>query len=125
MVSNVPRMGISVAFAGIAVADYETARAWYERLLGREPDMVPTEGEAAWQLAEAGWLYVVADAERAGSSLLTLLVDDLDEHLAQLAGRRLFPDGSQMIPGVVRKATFTDPDGNLVTFGQSLGGDGS
>lgn len=30
-----------------------------------------------WQLTEAGWLYLVADADRAGKALFTLLVNDL------------------------------------------------
>ena len=66
---------------------------------------------------------MVADAPRAGSALLTLLVDDLDSELAQLAERGLAPDDVETIPGAVRKATFTDPEGNLVTFGQTLGGE--
>jgi hypothetical protein len=31
-------------FAGIPVTDYEAAIACYERLLGRAPDVLPTEG---------------------------------------------------------------------------------
>jgi hypothetical protein len=37
-------------FAGVAVADYPSARAWYERLIGRPADFNPHENEAAWQI---------------------------------------------------------------------------
>ncbi len=59
-------MAITQAFAGVAVADYGSALAWYERLLGRAADFHPHETEAVWQLTETGWIYVVGDANRAG-----------------------------------------------------------
>lgn len=64
-------MAITEVFAGIATADYRSALAWYERLLGRPPDLLPKEDEAAWQLTEAGWIYVRGDTNRAGKALLT------------------------------------------------------
>ena len=67
-------MSITETFAGVAVADFPAPRAWYERLLGRPPDMVPHETEVVWKLTEGGWIYVVGDPERAGGSLVTLLV---------------------------------------------------
>ena len=33
-------------FAGLPVADYERAVAWYGRLLGAEPSFLPNETEA-------------------------------------------------------------------------------
>jgi hypothetical protein len=59
-------MAITVVFAGIATGDYDSALAWYERLLGRPPDLIPKEDEVAWQVAEMGWIYLIADASRAG-----------------------------------------------------------
>jgi hypothetical protein len=47
-------MAITELFAGIATADYEKALAWYERLVGRPPDMIPNENEAVLQLTETG-----------------------------------------------------------------------
>jgi hypothetical protein len=64
-------MAITVLFAGVGTADYDSALPWYERLLGCPPDLIPHETEAAWQLAEAGWMYLVADPDRAGEALLT------------------------------------------------------
>ena len=40
-------MGMDVFFAGVPVKNYQAACTWYERLLGRPPDMLPNEIEAA------------------------------------------------------------------------------
>lgn len=114
-------MGINDLFAGIPVADYESAAAWYERLFGCPPDFFPNSNEAVWQVAGNGWVYVVGDAERAGRALLTILVDDLDEQLAGLAKRGLEAGAIDELPGTVRKAAITDPKGNMITFGQPAG----
>jgi predicted enzyme related to lactoylglutathione lyase len=111
-------MAITVLFAGVASADYDSALTWYERLLGRPPDLIPHETEAAWQLAEAGWIYLVADPDRAGKALLTLIVDDLDEQIASLAERGLVTGAVETLTTGGRKATITDPEGNMITFAQ-------
>ena len=103
---------------GVATRHLEPALPWYERLLGRPPDLVPNENEVAWQVAGNGWIYLVADPDRAGRALLTLIVDDLDGHLAQLAERGLTAEGIEVLPGVGRKAEFTDPEGNRITFAE-------
>ena len=36
-------------FAGLAVSDYKVSLRWWEGLLGRGPDMLPTAGEAVWR----------------------------------------------------------------------------
>jgi predicted enzyme related to lactoylglutathione lyase len=111
-------MDYTEVFAGLAVADFPAALVWYERLLGRPPDLVPNWHEAAWQLTESGWIYVVGDSTRAGKALLTVLVDDLDERIAEFAERGLAPLRIDTLPNLVRKATITDPEGNQITFGQ-------
>jgi catechol 2,3-dioxygenase-like lactoylglutathione lyase family enzyme len=105
-------------FGGIAVADYARAVGWYTRLWGRPPDMVPHEAEVVWWLTSSASLYVVADRARAGKGLLTVIVDELDRLLAQLAGRGLTPESTEGFPGELRRAVFSDPEGNRVTFGQ-------
>jgi predicted enzyme related to lactoylglutathione lyase len=115
-------MAVSYLFAGIPVADYDAARPWYERLIGRAPDMLPHDREAAWQLSETGWIYVVADAERAGRALVTLLVDDLDSEVAALAERGIACEPIETVPGKFRRTAVVDPEGNRVAFAQPLGG---
>jgi catechol 2,3-dioxygenase-like lactoylglutathione lyase family enzyme len=116
-------MDATALFAGIAVADLDAARGWYERFAGRPADLVPNEREFCWQLTDTGWIYVVADAERAGRALVTLLVADLDEWLADLAERGLVAETFDTIPDAVRKAAFRDPEGNIITLGQPLAQD--
>lgn len=112
---------IDYVFAGIAVADYSNAIQWYERLFGRKPDVVVRdEIEAMWQLKDAAWVYVVRDLERAGTSLLTILVNDLDIFLQGLRERGIDDWILESVPGLYRKATLTDGDGNTVAFGQNL-----
>jgi catechol 2,3-dioxygenase-like lactoylglutathione lyase family enzyme len=103
-------------FAGLRVRDFQAARAWYERLLG-EPTFLPHAREAVWTLAEDRSLYVVEHPGGAGSSVATVLVDDLDAHLAAIAARGLEPDEIEEYSSGVRKAVFRDPDGNELGFG--------
>ena len=111
-------MSVTHVFLGIPVVDRATAIDWYARLSGHPPDMLPNEREAAWQLAGAGWLYVLVDPPRAGSSLNTLLVDDLDGFLAGLAERRIEAGPVETIGDGVRQAIVTDPDGNQLKIAQ-------
>ena len=111
-------MAVTYVFAGIPVADRDAAAGWYERLVGRPPDLIPNDDEAAWRLTETGWIYVIADAGRAGSALNTLLVDDLDAFLAGLAERKVMAGPVKTIGDGVRVTVVTDPDGNRLQVGQ-------
>lgn len=48
-----PAGPVSHLFAGVAVADFATARAWYERRFGRPPDVESTASEATWHVVGA------------------------------------------------------------------------
>jgi hypothetical protein len=114
-------MAAAHLFASIPVADRDAALKWYERLAGRPPDLIPNEREAAWRLTETGWIYIIADGERAGSGLNTLLVDDLDAFLANLAKRDITAGPVETIGDGVRRTTISDPDGNRLGVGQPPG----
>jgi catechol 2,3-dioxygenase-like lactoylglutathione lyase family enzyme len=96
-------MNFTHVFAGLPVSDYDAAVAWYEELLGKPPDMLPTDGEAMWHLREGGSLYVVVDAEHAGGGHAALAV----ESLGSLPG--------EPGPGGMPTAVVNDPDGNRLT----------
>src|SRR5687768_7037572 len=115
------RMAITEFFAGVAVADFEAMLAWYERLMGKSPDFFPQEGEAVWQVTEHAWIDVVATRHegaggRAGKALLTILVDDLDYQVAQLAARGLPVGRIDVIAESVRSVVVSDPERNRITF---------
>jgi len=104
-------------FAGIPVSDYAAALAWYEKLLGRPPSSFPHDTEAVWELAEHRLMYVVRRPEHAGHAMHTLIVDDLDTRVAQIAQRGLEPAKQETYDNGVRKTTYMDPDGNEIGFG--------
>jgi hypothetical protein len=111
-------MAITHVFASIPVADRDPAMGWYERFAGRAPDLIPNHHEAAWQLSEAGWIYIIVDPKRVGSALNTLLVDDLDGFLARLAQRGVTAAPIEVMGNGVRHVTIVDPDGNRLKVGQ-------
>jgi hypothetical protein len=104
-------------FAGIPVADYTAALAWYERLLGAPPAFFPHDTEAVWELAEHRYVYIVRQPEHAGHARHTLFVADLDALVAQIAGRGLDPARQETYANGVRKITYRDLDGNEIGFG--------
>ena len=103
-------------FAALGVADLAPAVAWYERLLGRAPDLLPNAREAAWQLTDTGWIYLVAGDARAGPTVVTVLVEDIDVLAAGLAVRGVAAGVESAPEG--RRVTLTDPDGNTLAFAQ-------
>ena len=109
-------MNIDVLFAAVAVADLPPAVAWYGELFGRPPDIVPNGDEVMWQVTDAGWLYVVHDEERAGRSLVTLCVADLEQAMAEVAGRGVRTGAIEPVGTAGRKANVVDPEGNTVSF---------
>lgn len=109
-------MPITDVLAGMAVADVESALPWYERLLGRPADALPMDGLAEWHF-RSGVIQVIADPDRAGRSLLTLGVDDLEGELNTLRERGLGPGAiDDETSDKVLFATVTDPDGNAITL---------
>jgi hypothetical protein len=104
-------------FAGIPVGDYAAALAWYQRLLGRPPSFLPHDTEAVWELAEHRSVYIVQRPEHAGHAMHTIIVDDLDALVAEIAQRGLEPAAREAYGNGVRKITYADPDGNEIGFG--------
>ncbi|WP_255954815.1 VOC family protein [Streptomyces odontomachi] len=98
------------------VTDIDTAVSWYERLLGRPADTRPMPGLADWHVSATGWVQVFSSPEHAGSTLLNLVVDDLDQALVDLASRGITAGPVQPGGESVRFAAVHDPDGNRVTL---------
>lgn len=107
-------MPMEVLFAGVRVRELAPAAEWYSRLFGRAADMAPNDDEVMWRVTDGGWLYLIRDPARAGNSLVTICVTDLDEAVAELAGRRIAIGRVAAVGDAGRKATGQDPDGNSV-----------
>ena len=104
-------------FAGIPVADYAVALAWYERFFGGKPSFLPNDTEAVWEVAEHRYVYIVQEPGRAGNALVLSFVDDLDERVAALARRGIEPASRETYASGAAKVTYRDADGNEVSFG--------
>ena len=104
-------------FAVISVTDYAAARAWYERLLGSEPSFVAHDTECVWEVGEHGFLAVNEDPARAGHSVVTMFVEDLEAVVSDVASRGIEPAKRETYSNGVRKTTYRDPDGNEIGYG--------
>ncbi len=114
------RVRPQVLFSGVPVRDHATALDWYSRLFGRDPDLVASDDEVLWQVTGPAWVYVVRDGARAGRSLVSLAVADLDRIIDELAGRGIIAGPVEEVGAAGRKAPCTDPDGNRITFVEVL-----
>ena len=111
--------------ASISVTDLKRSIAWYQDLLGFK---------LLYQLDEMGWcelatevpkvnvgLSQVEQAGGKGGATLTFGVMDIDASRKLLDGKKVRFDGpTQTIEGMVKLATFFDPDGNALMFFQDL-----
>ena len=111
-------MSIEYVFAGLAVTRLDAAIDWYERLLGKPPDMRPNEREATWRVAQTASVYIVADEDRAGHSAVTMFVDDLDAELDGIRGRGIGVGEVETATGLFRRVMIRDPDGNAIQLAE-------
>ncbi len=107
---------INVLFVGIPVANFKAAVDWYAGLLGRPADIVVHESEVMWRLADAAWMYVLHDPDRAGHAIVTIAVADLDAAILDIESRGLVSPPIEIMPGAGRKASFADLEGNHIAF---------
>jgi catechol 2,3-dioxygenase-like lactoylglutathione lyase family enzyme len=109
-------MTVQHVLAVVPVHDIDTAREWYTRLLGCEPDNDPMPSLVEWQPVPGAWIQVFVDPDRAGRTQLNLAVDDLDTEIAAVAARGIEVGDVIDANKGVRLAPVTDPDGNVVTL---------
>lgn len=110
-------MTINHVLAVVAVSDFDTSHAWYQRLFDTPATNIPMPGNLAeWRVTDAGWLQVFHDPKRAGTSMVNFAVADLDRQHADLHARGL--DTGEIIEANkgVRLCSVNDPDNNTVTF---------
>ena len=107
---------MEVLFASVPVADLHAAMGWYGHLFGRPPDIVPNKNEVMWCVAGNGWLYMIEDPERAGRTVVTISVSDLDQFVADLASRGISAGPIDAVGDAGRKANVVDADGNVISW---------
>ncbi len=105
-------------FSSIPVVERDSSIEWYERFAGRPADLIPNDSEAAWRLTDSSWLYILAEPDRAGSALHTLLVDDLDAFVSGIEDRAIAPGPIETMADGARFIVVCDPDGNRLKVAQ-------
>lgn len=111
-------MTVKNVLASVPVKDLSSAKAWYERLLGRPADSTPMPELAEWKFEGGGWLQVYQGPERAGGGSVTLVVENMDRTLRDLEDLGI--DTSAQGSGAeTRTVMVKDPDGNSLAFAYS------
>jgi catechol 2,3-dioxygenase-like lactoylglutathione lyase family enzyme len=109
----------------IGVTDIKRSIAWYQDTLGFQ---------LLYHVEEMGWaelatetprvnvgLSQVEKVQKGGGATLTFGVHDIEPARKALEGKKVKFDGpTRTYEGMVRLATFFDPDGNALMFFQDL-----
>lgn len=103
----------------LPVTDHAKAVKWYEKWIGRAPDLEPTEGIAEWKLAENAWIQVSVDPEFAGRTTVVGGVKDIDAQRSACAAVKVSV-GDVSDYGFVKTADAVDPAGNKIRFVQEV-----
>lgn len=103
----------------LPVADHEEAVTWYQKWIGRGPDVKPMEGVAEWQLAENAWIQVSLDPESAGRTTVIVGVASIDTQRSVCAAAGVAV-GDVNDYGFVKTAEAVDPAGNKILFVQEV-----
>lgn len=106
----------------IRVTDIREGQKWYQTLLNKEPDFIPHEGFAEWELIPGCWLQVAEGVPTEGSGPIRLGVIDIEAERERLK-KDLHVENFEIysreeVP--VKWGTFTDPWGNRVGFFEYL-----
>jgi predicted enzyme related to lactoylglutathione lyase len=105
-------------YAAVSVADIEASIAWYGRLFGRNVDERPMREAAEWRLTDGGGVQLVLDQKRAGKSMVTVGVSDLDAVIKDCETAGVQAKRMNTGSGPFLLAQVSDPDGNVLTFAQ-------
>lgn len=112
--------------AALSVSDFKRSVAWYQAILGFTLDYAVDEmgwGEMSTNVPglTLGISQVETGAGGQGGATLPFAVNDIAVARATLEKQGVRFDGpTNEIPGMVKLATFFDPDGNAFMFSESL-----
>ena len=113
------------AVVQVQVSDFKRSVAWFKEMLGFEEEYVMEEmGWGELRTDVPGFTIGVSvnpEAQASGAVTVVLSVDDIAAARGWLESKGVKFDGpTDEIPGMVRLATFRDPDNNPFMFSQSL-----
>ncbi|RZI72723.1 MAG: VOC family protein [Pseudomonas sp.] len=110
-------MTIRNALASLAVKDIESARGWYEKLLGQQGSM-PMSEVVEWTFPGGGGLQVYALPKHGGHCSCTLVVDDIQDIVRTLEALNIHAL-QRTSSDRVKTVMIADPDGNHIAFAQA------
>ena len=101
------------------VSDIEKSLLWYKKWLG-EPDVVPMEGVAEYELNKDVWLQLSYEGtEKIEKSSIIIGIEDI-KSCKQILGDNGIETGEIQDYEVVLVFDIHDPDGNRISFVQEL-----
>jgi catechol 2,3-dioxygenase-like lactoylglutathione lyase family enzyme len=108
-------MPIETIFAHVSCSNLEESEKWYAKVFGREADRHPMDHLAEWHFTDSAEVQLFEDAEKAGSSTLTLGVLPMDPEVERMrnSGLKVGEVGQADDYYILR---MRDPDGNLVVL---------
>jgi hypothetical protein len=102
----------------VRVTNFSQGLIWYKALLNRDPDLVPHEGFAEWELIPGCWLQVAEGAPADGSGPIRFGVlsieDERNRMITELDVKSFEIFSREEVP--VKWASFSDPWGNRLGF---------
>ena len=106
----------------VRVTDYQEGFKWYKTLFNRDPDFIPHEDFAEWEIVKDTWLQVAKGEPAKGNGPMRLGVQDIyseRERLMKSLDMRM--EEVQTREGVPAAwCSFSDPFGNLIGLFEEL-----
>jgi hypothetical protein len=106
----------------VRVEDFPQGVQWYKTLLNKEPDYVPHENFAEWEILPGCWIQVAKGNPSQGSGPIRLGVYNIEEERKRLINTLQTESfeihSREEVP--VKWATFQDPWGNQIGFFEYL-----
>lgn len=101
------------------VSDIEKSLLWYKKWLG-EPDVVPMEGVAEYELNKETWLQLSYEGnEKIEKSAIIIGIEDI-KSCKEILGNNGIKTGEIQDYEVVLVFDIHDPDGNRISFVQEM-----
>lgn len=98
----------------VRVKNIQEGERWYQTLFNRQPDFIPHEGFAEWEVIPGCWLQVAEGTPSEASGPIRFGVTDIEgereRFIEELNIDRFEIFSREEVP--VKWATFTDPWGN-------------
>jgi predicted enzyme related to lactoylglutathione lyase len=110
-------MRIQGLYAAIAATDMKASEAFYTTLFGRGPDDRPMNTLIQWRDVAGANVQVFLNDKNAGSSMMTIVVPDMDAARTDLHAHG-FSLGPAQTGDFGRIAHIEDPAGNQLTLAE-------